>query len=82
MSRHGCATLQALGDSAPWAEREEDYVRLAAGLARQAADAPAMRQAMHERMRRSMILDERGYVARVEEAYRDMWHRWCRTVSQ
>jgi hypothetical protein len=28
-------------------------------------------------MRRSVILDERGYVARVEDAYRDMWRRWC-----
>jgi protein O-GlcNAc transferase len=77
VNRLGRATLEALGESPFWTENEDRYLALAVELAGRAAELPALRCSMHERMRRSPILDERGYLARVEEAYRDMWRQWC-----
>jgi len=76
VSRHGRATLEALGEARFAAESDEQYIALAAGLAEHPEELPALRGELHNRMRESVILDERGYVARLEDAYRDMWRKW------
>ena len=77
VSRHGRATLEALGEGRFAADSDEGYIALAAGLAALPGELPALRRELHNRMRHSAILDERGYVARLEDAYRDMWRQWC-----
>jgi predicted O-linked N-acetylglucosamine transferase (SPINDLY family) len=77
VSRLGRGALEALGESRFWADNDEDYVAVAVELADRAEELPALRRSLHDRMRASTILDERGYVARVEDAYRDMWRQWC-----
>lgn len=77
VSRHGRATLEALGEARFAADSDEGYVALAAKLAGRPEQLPALRRELHNRMRASVILDERGYVARLENAYREMWRQWC-----
>jgi predicted O-linked N-acetylglucosamine transferase (SPINDLY family) len=79
VSRHGRATLEVLGESRLAAESDEGYVAAALQLARE--DLGALRGSLHERMKRSPMLDGRGYASRVETAYRDMWRRWSRARS-
>lgn len=76
VSRHGRATLEALGEARFAADSDEHYVALAAAMAERPEELPALRRELHSRMRDSVILDERGYVARLEDAYRDMWRQW------
>lgn len=77
VSRHGRATLEALGAERFAADTDDGYIDAAASLAARPEEIPRLRSELHERMARSSIMDGRGYVARLEAAYRDMWQRWC-----
>jgi predicted O-linked N-acetylglucosamine transferase (SPINDLY family) len=78
VSRLGRATLELLGDARWVAADDSGYVAVAAGLAARRGTLAAERHGLQQRMRQSLLLDEPGYVARVESAYRDMWRQWCR----
>ena len=51
----------------------DEFVRIAVGLARDLARLGEIRAGLRERMRRSPIMDARGWVRGIEEAYRGMW---------
>jgi predicted O-linked N-acetylglucosamine transferase (SPINDLY family) len=77
VSRHGRAALETLGKERWSAEDDEGYIAAAVELASQPRALPALRRALQERMSRSAILDARGYVQRLEAAYRAMWRERC-----
>lgn len=50
-----------------------DYVRIAAALAADRPRLAALREGMRERLRRSALMDEAGFVADLERAYLEAW---------
>ena len=80
VSRHGRATLEALGQDRFAAQDDTGYIEAAVALASRREVLPELRRELHERMLRSPMLDGRGYVERLESAYRDLWQRWCVTA--
>jgi predicted O-linked N-acetylglucosamine transferase (SPINDLY family) len=55
----------------------DQYVALAAGLARDVARLAGIRSGLRERMERSPLMDAPRFARHLEAAYREMWRRWC-----
>jgi predicted O-linked N-acetylglucosamine transferase (SPINDLY family) len=76
-SRVGASLLCAAGHP-EWAARDpEDYVRIAAGLARDAGLRAALRTGLRDDLRRGPLLDHGGQSARFGAALRTAWQAWC-----
>lgn len=77
----GCLTTSLLNHVGrpEWvAQNQDDYVRIAQGLAQ---DVPALshtRQTLRAQFAASRILDEARFARDMESHYREMWRRWCR----
>ncbi len=82
MARVGASLLTAVGHPEWIANDEDDYVRVAAGLA---SDRQALRDAcsgLRDAMRRSVLLDHEGQARRFGEALRGCWREACgRTIE-
>jgi protein O-GlcNAc transferase len=76
-SRVGASLLTAAGMPELIAGSEDEYVAIAAGLARDAARLAALRGSMRERLGGSALMDSRGHSARFFGAVRAMWRDWC-----
>jgi predicted O-linked N-acetylglucosamine transferase (SPINDLY family) len=79
ISRSGVSLLTALGHPEWIARSEEEYVRIAAGLASDPARLAALRAGLREEMRRSPLMDGPGFARAMEDAFRGMWRAWCAT---
>lgn len=66
----------------PVANSPEEYVLLAANLAKAIPGTPQIRQNVREAMKKSALCDERGLMRSLEAAYRAMWRTWCETQTQ
>jgi len=75
-SRLGFAMLKALGLEALATLDESAYVAEAIKLASDPARLVSLRNSLRTRMQASPLMDERGFVAAVETAYRGMWQCW------
>ena len=60
------------------AESPADYVRIAAGLARDLPRLAALRDGMRRRLAASSLANGKILAMEVEQTYRDLWRRWCR----
>lgn len=78
VSRVSVSLLDTVGLSGLVAGSDEDYVALAAFLARDWKNLETLRNNLRERMRGSKLLDTTGFTRNLEGAYREMWRRWCR----
>lgn len=78
-ARVGASLLTAIGLPDLIAEDTEGYVAVAAGLARDLGRLMDLRIGMRERLLASPLCDEAGFVATLEDTYRDLWARWCAT---
>ncbi|HUL91997.1 MAG TPA: tetratricopeptide repeat protein [Burkholderiales bacterium] len=77
ISRSAASILCTVG-LADWiAATPGDYVRLAAGSARDPARLEGLRGSLRQKMRLSPIMDETAFVRDLESAYRTMWRAWC-----
>jgi predicted O-linked N-acetylglucosamine transferase (SPINDLY family) len=54
-----------------------DYVRIAVALASDIDALQAIRGSLRAKLRRARSLDSHGFAAQMEEAYREMWRRYC-----
>ncbi|MGJ8527849.1 tetratricopeptide repeat protein [Maritalea sp.] len=75
----GGAILRGGGFGEWVAHTEQEYIDIAVKLA---SDIPALaetRANMRAKMEQSALMDEKGFVGRVEDAYRAMWRKWCAT---
>ncbi len=75
--RLGLSILSAAGLTEFVAHSEEDYLRLAVSLA---SDLPLLaewRRTLRDRMKASPFMDGPRFARNVEQAYREMWRRWC-----
>jgi len=76
-SRQTVAFLTELGLTDLAAQSEDDYVRIAAGLAADAARRAELRRTLRPRMIASPLTDGAKFTPGLEAAYRQMWRRWC-----
>lgn len=76
-SRVGVSLLTNMGLSEMIAHSEDEYVRIALGLAEDLPRLAELRRTLRARMRASPLMDGPRFAAHAEAAYREMWRRWC-----
>ena len=77
VSRVGATILHNAGLDSLIARSESEYIEKAARLAAQPEEVAAMRAGMRARLARSTLCDGAGFTRKLENAYRDIWRRWC-----
>jgi len=71
------SVLEAAGLPELVAETPDDYRRIAAELARDAARRKELRETLRPRLLRSPLCDKAAFTRGLEEAYRATWRAWC-----
>ncbi len=79
VGRFGATILNAVGLSDWVAQDETEYQRLGETFARNLDGLKDLRAGLRARVAASSLCDEVDFVRSVEAAYREMWHRWCRS---
>jgi protein O-GlcNAc transferase len=77
VSRVGVSLLTNVGRPELVARTPAEYVKIAAGLAADLPRLAEIRSTLRERMRQSPLMDARRFACDVEEAYRNIWRKWC-----
>jgi protein O-GlcNAc transferase len=77
VGRAGRSQLCNLGLDELAVETASQYVALAARLAGDLRRLQELRSTLRKRMRQSPLMDGKRFALHVEEAYRQMWRRWC-----
>ena len=80
-SRAGSSLLRAAGHPEWIAASPDEYVRIAADLARDPARRAALRSGMRERLLRSHLFDEAQFARDLDGLYRTAWRAWCARQS-
>lgn len=80
-SRGGFTLLANIGLTELVARDIEQYVRIAADLARDPDRLAELRSTLRARMASSPLTDARQFALDVEAAYRTMWHTWCHALQ-
>lgn len=76
VSRMGFSLLKEIGLPELVATNYEEYTQVAIELARDIDRLAALRSEMRDRIKRSSLSDESGFVTSLECAYRDMWDKY------
>jgi predicted O-linked N-acetylglucosamine transferase (SPINDLY family) len=77
VSRQTLGFLAAVGLENLVASDADQYVALAQGLAADLTGLAGLRAGLRERMHGSTLCDGGLFTRALEEAYREMWRRWC-----
>ncbi|UCE47215.1 MAG: hypothetical protein JSW47_16620, partial [Phycisphaerales bacterium] len=78
VSRCGLSMLTRIGLESLVASTHQEYVDKASTLAQDLETLVEMRFSMRKRMAASTLCDARAFARSVENAYRDMWRKWCK----
>ncbi|HEY8084266.1 MAG TPA: glycosyltransferase, partial [Methylophilaceae bacterium] len=73
----GTSILHGVGHAEWVAESEEGYIAKAVALAQDLPALAQLRGQLRQQMEQSPLMDEVGFARAVEQAYRQMWQRWC-----
>lgn len=73
----GGTVLRGAGFGEWVANTEQEYVDIAVDLASDLERLAETRRTMREKFRASEIMNERLFVDRFENAFRQMWQKWC-----
>jgi protein O-GlcNAc transferase len=76
LSRVGCSLLTAVGLPNLIAHSMEEYVEIAATLAKDWSGRRGQLDDLRQKLLRSPLTDGRRFTADLERAYRQMWHAW------
>jgi protein O-GlcNAc transferase len=76
-TRLGCSVLATMGLSELIAVDDDDYIRIAAGLASDVPRLSELRRTLRQMLERSPMRDFPGFTRELESAYRAMWQSWC-----
>jgi predicted O-linked N-acetylglucosamine transferase (SPINDLY family) len=79
LSRVGLSILGRIGLEFFACPTPAEYIAKATALSRNPEALTRIRASMRIRMANSTLCDARAYAASVEAAYRNMWHKWCRS---
>ncbi|HMF19344.1 MAG TPA: tetratricopeptide repeat protein, partial [Gemmataceae bacterium] len=77
VGRAGWSQLCNLGLQELAAETPEQFVALAARVAADLPRLQELRATLRERMEQSPLMDGKRFARNVEQAFRQMWRRWC-----
>lgn len=77
--RFGLSLVANVGHPELAAATEQAYIEKAVALARDPERMRALHASLPQEMRRSPVMDFRGYVRAVEQAYDAIWQRWLLT---
>jgi len=77
VGRAGLSQSMNLGLPDLVASTAGEFVRIAAGLARDFDRLATLRSTLRSRMQNSPLMDGQRFAENVEAAYREMWRRWC-----
>ncbi|HVT87513.1 MAG TPA: tetratricopeptide repeat protein [Tepidisphaeraceae bacterium] len=76
-SRMGTSVLSHLDLPDLIAADKEQYLQIASDLASDRTRLANLRASLRDRMRNSIITDEKAFAATVERAYRQIWRKWA-----
>ena len=76
-SRVGNSLLHQVGLEELIAQTEDEYIEIAKQLANDTDRLKELRGGMRERMLNSPLCDEASFTRQLEQAYREMWMKWC-----
>jgi predicted O-linked N-acetylglucosamine transferase (SPINDLY family) len=77
VARAGLSQLRHLAMPEFIAHDADDFVRIAAELARDLPRLAEIRRTLRPRMERSVLMDARRFARGVENAFRTAWREWC-----
>jgi protein O-GlcNAc transferase len=80
ISRSGVSLLSHVGLAELIAYSPGEYVSIATKLAGDAQRLASLHAGLRDEMRRSRLTDAKAFAVSVEEAYREVWQRWCEGV--
>ena len=63
------------------ARTPDEYVAVAGALAEDLPRLDALRSSLRERMQSSPLMDAPRFARGIENAYRQMWRRWCAGIT-
>jgi predicted O-linked N-acetylglucosamine transferase (SPINDLY family) len=75
--RVGVSLLHGIGMDELIAASPDEYRQLAIDLAGDRDRLAAYRAMLRSRMQNAPVMDATGFARDIEEAFRDMWRRWC-----
>ena len=75
-SRSTASVLTTAGLPEWIASTPEDYVQLAVEKTRDVTQLGELRKSLRDRFRQSPLMDEKGFVRDLEDAYRGVWRAW------
>jgi protein O-GlcNAc transferase len=81
VGRIGNMIMRAIGYPQWIAKDNDEYVEIAVRLAMSRDERIHARMHLREAMQASALLDEKGFVGDLEDAYQTMWHRYCDRVG-
>jgi predicted O-linked N-acetylglucosamine transferase (SPINDLY family) len=79
VSRSAASILATVGLAEWIAPSSEEYVRRAVAFSQETEILSELRASLRPRMQASPLMDEEGFTRDLEQAYREMWRRWCAT---
>ncbi|UCE47622.1 MAG: hypothetical protein JSW47_18740, partial [Phycisphaerales bacterium] len=79
LSRSGLSILSRVGLEFFVASTPKEYVAKATALARNLDSLEKIHNTLRQRMTASTLCDADRFARETEEAYREMWRRWCRS---
>jgi predicted O-linked N-acetylglucosamine transferase (SPINDLY family) len=77
VSRQGVSLLTNVHLPELIAATTDDYVAIAQRLANDLSGLEQMRASLRQHMARSPVVDGLSFTRRLQQAYREMWRRWC-----
>jgi predicted O-linked N-acetylglucosamine transferase (SPINDLY family) len=77
VGRAGWSQLSNLGLQELAAENSEQFVEIAAALARELPRLQTLRSTLRPRMEQSPLMNASRFACNIEAAYRHMWRNWC-----
>lgn len=81
VARMGKAILENVGLAELVVDSSEAYVALALQLAQDKERLKALRSDLRGRMQASPLMDADRFARSLENAFRGMWHEWCKEVQ-
>jgi predicted O-linked N-acetylglucosamine transferase (SPINDLY family) len=79
LSRTGLTILSRIGMEFFAVSTPGEYIAKATALAQNLPSLAKIRASMRQRMACSTLMDAKTFARGLEDAYRKMWHRWCRS---
>lgn len=79
VGRLGSSILTGLNREEWIADTEEEYINKLVALASDTVTLAKIRASLRDQMTHSPLMDEQGFARKVENAYREMFEKWCDT---